>query len=47
LGASATKRRSARFTRLNHPRIHLQTPPSRTRHLVAGMVVEEADAAGD
>jgi 3-phenylpropionate/cinnamic acid dioxygenase small subunit len=27
----------ARFTRLKHPRIHVQTPPSRTRHLVSGI----------
>jgi 3-phenylpropionate/cinnamic acid dioxygenase small subunit len=32
-----------RIDRLEHPRIHVQTPPSRTAHLVANVVVEEAD----
>ena len=32
-----------RVERLEHPRIHVQTPPSRTAHLVGNIVVEEAD----
>ncbi len=34
-----------RIERLEHPRIHVQTPPSRTAHLIGNFVVEEADAA--
>ena len=34
-----------RIERLDHPRIHVQTPPSRTAHLVGNIVVEEEDAA--
>ena len=34
-----------RIDRLEHPRIHVQTPPSRTAHLVGNVVVEEADGA--
>jgi 3-phenylpropionate/cinnamic acid dioxygenase small subunit len=34
-----------RIERLEHPRIHVQTPPSRTAHLVANVVVEDSDAA--
>jgi 3-phenylpropionate/cinnamic acid dioxygenase small subunit len=36
-----------RINRLRHPRIHLQTPPSRTVHLASNFEVEEpaADAA--
>jgi benzoate/toluate 1,2-dioxygenase beta subunit len=34
-----------RIDRLAHPRIHVQTPPSRTVHVVGNFVVEEADAA--
>ena len=34
-----------RVDRLEHPRIHVQTPPSRTAHLVGNVVVEEADDA--
>lgn len=34
-----------RIERLEHPRIHVQTPPSRTAHIVGNVVVEEADAA--
>jgi 3-phenylpropionate/cinnamic acid dioxygenase small subunit len=34
-----------RVERLEHPRIHVQTPPSRTAHLVGNVVVEEADQA--
>jgi benzoate/toluate 1,2-dioxygenase beta subunit len=33
----------ARFARLRHPRIHVQTPPSRTQHVVSGTRIEEAD----
>lgn len=32
-----------RIERLEHPRIHVQTPPSRTAHLVGNVVVEQAD----
>jgi benzoate/toluate 1,2-dioxygenase beta subunit len=32
-----------RIDRLEHPRIHVQTPPSRTAHLVGNVVIEEAD----
>ena len=32
-----------RIERLEHPRIHVQTPPSRTAHLVGSMLVESAD----
>jgi 3-phenylpropionate/cinnamic acid dioxygenase small subunit len=34
-----------RVDRLEHPRIHVQTPPSRTAHLIGNVVVEEQDAA--
>ena len=34
-----------RVERLEHPRIHVQTPPSRTAHLIGNVVVEEADHA--
>jgi benzoate/toluate 1,2-dioxygenase beta subunit len=34
-----------RIERLEHPRIHVQTPPSRTAHLVGNAIVEHADAA--
>jgi benzoate/toluate 1,2-dioxygenase beta subunit len=34
-----------RIDRLEHPRIHVQTPPSRTAHIVGNVVVEEVDAA--
>jgi 3-phenylpropionate/cinnamic acid dioxygenase small subunit len=36
-----------RVGRLEHPRIHVQTPPSRTAHLIGNVVVEEAEAARD
>jgi benzoate/toluate 1,2-dioxygenase beta subunit len=37
-----------RVDRLEHPRIHVQTPPSRTAHLVGNTIVEQADeAAGE
>jgi ethylbenzene dioxygenase subunit beta len=32
-----------RVERLEHPRIHIQTPPSRTAHVVGNVTVEEAD----
>lgn len=32
-----------RVDRLEHPRIHVQTPPSRTAHIVGNVVVEETD----
>src|SRR3954454_16079463 len=32
-----------RVDRLEHPRIHVQTPPSRTAHLVGNVIVEHAD----
>ena len=34
-----------RIERLEHPRIHVQTPPSRTAHLVGNAVVEMSDEA--
>lgn len=34
-----------RIERLEHPRIHVQTPPSRTAHIVGNVVVDEADPA--
>jgi len=34
-----------RIERLEHPRIHVQTPPSRTAHLIGNVVVEESDQA--
>jgi 3-phenylpropionate/cinnamic acid dioxygenase small subunit len=34
-----------RVDRLEHPLIHVQTPPSRTAHLVGNIMVEQADAA--
>src|SRR6202023_4196295 len=34
-----------RVDRLEHPRIHVQTPPSRTAHLVGNAIVEQADEA--
>ena len=33
-----------RVERLEHPRIHVQTPPSRTAHLVGSVVIEAEDA---
>ena len=32
-----------RIERLRHPRIHIQTPPSRTNHLLGNVIVEHAD----
>jgi ethylbenzene dioxygenase subunit beta len=34
-----------RVERLEHPRIHIQTPPSRTAHVVGNMILDEADDA--
>jgi 3-phenylpropionate/cinnamic acid dioxygenase small subunit len=34
-----------RVERLEHPRIHVQTPPSRTAHLVGNVVIEDGDQA--
>ena len=34
-----------RVDRLEHPRIHVQTPPSRTAHIVGNVVLEETDQA--
>jgi ethylbenzene dioxygenase subunit beta len=34
-----------RIERLEHPRIHVQTPPSRTAHLVGNVMVDKADDA--
>ena len=34
-----------RIERLEHPRIHVQTPPSRTAHLVGNVLLEQADEA--
>jgi benzoate/toluate 1,2-dioxygenase beta subunit len=34
-----------RIERLEHPRIHVQTPPSRTAHLVGNVLVETVDEA--
>lgn len=32
-----------RIDRLEHPRIHVQTPPSRTAHIVGNTMIEDAD----
>jgi ethylbenzene dioxygenase beta subunit len=34
-----------RIERLEHPRIHVQTPPSRTAHLVGNALIESVDEA--
>ena len=34
-----------RIDRLEHPRIHIQTPPSRTVHLVGNVMLDDADDA--
>jgi len=34
---------TTRFERLEHPRIHVQSPPSRTVHMVSNVIVEDAD----
>jgi 3-phenylpropionate/cinnamic acid dioxygenase small subunit len=34
-----------RVERLEHSRIHVQTPPSRTAHLVGNVLIEQADEA--
>ena len=33
-----------RIARLEHPRIHIQTPPSRTAHLIGNVTVEKSGA---
>jgi 3-phenylpropionate/cinnamic acid dioxygenase small subunit len=35
---------ATRFERLRHPRIHAQTPPHRTSHLIGNVAIVEADA---
>jgi len=34
-----------RVERLEHPRIHVQTPPSRTAHLIGNVLIEQVDDA--
>jgi len=34
-----------RIERLEHPRIHVQTPPSRTAHLIGNVMLDHADTA--
>src|SRR5215471_19972778 len=34
-----------RIERLEHPRIHVQTPPSRTAHLIGNVLIDSADDA--
>jgi ethylbenzene dioxygenase beta subunit len=34
-----------RIDRLEHPRIHIQTPPSRTAHIVGNILVDKIDEA--
>ena len=36
-----------RVERLEHPRIHVQTPPSRTAHLIGNVLIEAVDGAKD
>lgn len=36
-----------RIARLEHPRIHVQTPPSRTAHLIGNVVVENSSTPGE
>ncbi len=36
-----------RIARLEHPRIHVQTPPSRTAHLVGNIAMENNPAPGE
>jgi len=36
-----------RIERLRHPRIHIQTPPSRTNHMISNVIVEEAEQEKD
>lgn len=36
-----------RIDRLEHPRIHIQTPPSRTAHIIGNVLVEEADETAE
>jgi ethylbenzene dioxygenase beta subunit len=37
----------ARVARLRHPQIHVQTPPSRTCHVLSAIAVANADPASD
>lgn len=37
----------ARVARLRHPQIHVQTPPSRTCHVLSAIAATPADAASD
>lgn len=41
------KAMKARFVRLEHPRVHVQTPPSRTRHLVSGVRLDASAPPGE
>ena len=34
-----------RVERLEHPRIHVQSPPSRTAHLIGNVLIEQVDEA--
>src|SRR5579863_1020640 len=34
-----------RIERLEHPRIHVQTPPSRTSHIVGNLLIDSANAS--
>jgi len=36
-----------RVARLEHPRIHVQAPPSRTIHVIGNVAIESADAPAD
>jgi len=36
-----------RIARLEHPRIHVQTPPSRTAHIVGNVTLENTPAPGE
>lgn len=36
-----------RVRRLRHPHNYAQMPPSRTRHLIGNVIVEQADGAGE
>lgn len=37
----------ARITRLRHPRVYVQVPPSRTRHVVSGFRYENGEGASN
>lgn len=36
-----------RIARLEHPRIHVQTPPSRTAHLIGNVTIENSATPGE